>query len=133
MNKIRSKSLHVSRPPRKTERPRNVQAAGPNQTPDVRPTGIVMLGVDHNYNIEKRIGKGTFGEVWLGKSVKNNEDVAIKTVFRKSYILRADAFRCNWTQVKPTKTNILRFSKSTWDLQNWTTFISGLLKGYKTI
>ncbi|XP_025193986.1 casein kinase I-like [Melanaphis sacchari] len=35
--------------------------------------------VDDHYKLGKRIGKGNFGEVRIGKDIRNNEDVAIKT------------------------------------------------------
>lgn len=37
--------------------------------------------VDAHYKLGKKIGKGNFGEVRIGKDIRNNEDVAIKTVF----------------------------------------------------
>lgn len=40
--------------------------------------------VDAHYKLGKRIGKGNFGEVRIGKDIRNNEDVAIKTVFSRS-------------------------------------------------
>lgn len=40
--------------------------------------------VDAHYRVGKRIGKGNFGEVRIGKDIRNNEDVAIKTVFSQS-------------------------------------------------
>lgn len=57
----------------------------PNQT---NPTGLNQkiagpsnsLMVGARYKLGKRIGKGNFGEVRIGKNIKNNEDVAIKTV-----------------------------------------------------
>lgn len=40
--------------------------------------------VESRYKLGKRIGKGNFGEVRLGKDIRNNEDVAIKTVISRS-------------------------------------------------
>jgi len=40
--------------------------------------------VESHYKLGKRIGKGNFGEVRLGKDIRNNEDVAIKTVISRS-------------------------------------------------
>ena len=36
------------------------------------------LKLDEQYSIHKKIGKGTFGSVYLGKDLKNNNPVAIK-------------------------------------------------------
>jgi len=43
-----------------------------------------MILVNSHYKLGKKIGKGNFGEVRLGKDIRNNEDVAIKTVFLRS-------------------------------------------------
>lgn len=40
---------------------------------------LTLLAGSH-FKLGKRIGKGNFGEVRLGKNTKTNEDVAIKTV-----------------------------------------------------
>lgn len=42
-------------------------------------SSLTILAGSH-FKLGKRIGKGNFGEVRLGKNTKTNEDVAIKTV-----------------------------------------------------
>lgn len=49
-----------------------------NQKPVVRTSNTILVG--SHFKLGKRIGKGNFGEVRIGKNVKSNEDVAIKTV-----------------------------------------------------
>lgn len=59
--------------------------SGHVQRPGLAPKTIVKSSktilVDAHYKLGKRIGKGNFGEVRIGKDIRTNEDVAIKTVF----------------------------------------------------
>jgi len=43
-----------------------------------RITNSLLVG--SQFKLGKRIGKGNFGEVRIGKNIKTNDDVAIKTV-----------------------------------------------------
>jgi len=60
-------------------------SSGQVQRPSLAPKTPVKnsktILVDAHYKLGKRIGKGNFGEVRIGKDIRNNEDVAIKTVF----------------------------------------------------
>lgn len=49
-----------------------------NQKTLVRNSNTIFVGT--HFKLGKKIGKGNFGEVRIGKDVKTNEDVAIKTV-----------------------------------------------------
>lgn len=64
---------------RKTSKPGSVPTNGFNPNSAVKMSNPLVLG--SNYKIGKKIGKGNFGEIRLGKDMKNNEDVAIKTVY----------------------------------------------------
>lgn len=46
-----------------------------------RKSASIIVG--SHFKLGKRLGKGNFGEVRYGKNMKNNEDVAIKTVYFK--------------------------------------------------
>lgn len=61
------------------------KSAKPHKKDDKTPTkaSLTLLAGSH-FKLGKRIGKGNFGEVRLGKNTKTNEDVAIKTVFSKT-------------------------------------------------
>jgi casein kinase 1 gamma len=50
-----------------------------HQRTAARNSSAILVG--SQYKLGKRIGKGNFGEVRHGKNMKNNQDVAIKTVF----------------------------------------------------
>lgn len=63
---------------KKPDKPGNGQATESSQQPGFRTSRSWLLG--SQYKIGDTIGKGNFGEVRLGKDVKNNEDVAVKTV-----------------------------------------------------
>jgi len=58
---------------------------GISQPPSLTQNALVRRSktilVDAHYKLGKKIGKGNFGEVRIGKDIRNNEDVAIKTVF----------------------------------------------------
>lgn len=49
-----------------------------NQKTVARNSNTILVGT--HFKVGKKIGKGNFGEVRVGKDVKTNEDVAIKTV-----------------------------------------------------
>eukprot|EP00102_Acyrthosiphon_pisum_P006496 XP_001952617.3 PREDICTED: casein kinase I-like [Acyrthosiphon pisum] len=51
----------------------------PNLAPKTPVKNSKTILVDARYKLGKRIGKGNFGEVRIGKDIRNNEDVAIKT------------------------------------------------------
>lgn len=63
----------------------NVKLETNNQTPALIQGNIVSSSksvmVGSHFKLGKRIGKGNFGEVRIGRDVRNNEDVAIKIVF----------------------------------------------------
>jgi len=67
---------------KKTTIPANVQSSNLTQKNLVKTSKTIL--VDSRYKLGKRIGKGNFGEVRIGKDIRNNEDVAIKTVFSQS-------------------------------------------------
>ncbi|KAF0763460.1 casein kinase I-like isoform X2 [Aphis craccivora] len=56
---------------------------GISQPPSLTQNALVRRSktilVDAHYKLGKKIGKGNFGEVRIGKDIRNNEDVAIKT------------------------------------------------------
>lgn len=58
---------------------------GISQPPSLTQKALVRSSktilVDAHYKLGKKIGKWNFGEVRIGKDIRNNEDVAIKTVF----------------------------------------------------
>lgn len=64
------------------------KATKPEKKDDKPPAkASLTLLVGSHFTLGKRIGKGNFGEVRLGKNIKTNEDVAIKTVFSITYSL----------------------------------------------
>lgn len=64
---------------KKTTVPGISQPSSLTQRALVRSSKTIL--VDAHYKLGKKIGKGNFGEVRIGKDIRNNEDVAIKTVF----------------------------------------------------
>jgi len=64
---------------KKTAVPGIVQPPSLTQKALVKNSKTIL--VDTHYRLGKKIGKGNFGEVRIGKDIRNNEDVAIKTVF----------------------------------------------------
>lgn len=59
------------------KKPNQINTMGLNQKV-IGSRNSLMVG--SHYKLGKRIGKGNFGEVRIGKNIKTNEDVAIKTV-----------------------------------------------------
>lgn len=59
------------------------KAGALNQKAIAKNSNTLLVG--SNFKIGKKIGSGNFGEVRLGKNVTTNEDVAIKTVYKKYY------------------------------------------------
>ncbi|XP_026809007.1 casein kinase I-like [Rhopalosiphum maidis] len=62
---------------KKTTVPGIVQPPSLTQKALVKTSKTIL--VDTRYRLGKKIGKGNFGEVRIGKDIRNNEDVAIKT------------------------------------------------------
>jgi len=58
------------------------QGTSVNQPFITRNSNSLLVG--SHFKLGKRIGKGNFGEVRIGKDIKTNDDVAIKTVFQIS-------------------------------------------------
>jgi len=61
------------------------QVNSENQKSHVHNSNILLVG--SHFKLGKRIGKGNFGEVRIGKDIKTNDDVAIKTVFQTLYFV----------------------------------------------
>lgn len=47
----------------------------------------IPLGKSYKLSITRNIGRGAFGEVFLGKNIKTNERVAVKMVKIKKMII----------------------------------------------
>lgn len=80
----------IKTPTTMTSQPKKTSHAGSTVPVPLNQKTVVVarnsLMVGSQYKLGKRIGKGNFGEVRIGKNVRNNEDVAIKTVFRNRLV-----------------------------------------------